>query len=79
MAHDMVGKNSGITDLTGVSGLLIRSGGSSNPFARVAAHSNSGRPAQFSSQSAVSNHEIRTACLAIVIGLHLGIVATSHF
>ena len=32
MAHDMGGKESGIPDLTGVSGLLIRSGGSSNPF-----------------------------------------------
>jgi hypothetical protein len=41
MAHDMVGKESGMPDLTGVSGLLIRSGGSANPFARVAAHSNS--------------------------------------
>lgn len=41
MAHDMGGKESGIPELTGVSGLLIRSGGFSNPFVRVAAHSNS--------------------------------------
>jgi len=32
MVHDMGGKESGIPDLSGVSGLLIRSGGSSNPF-----------------------------------------------
>ena len=33
MAHDMGGKESGMPDLTGVSGLLIKSGGSSNPYA----------------------------------------------
>ena len=43
MAHDMGGKESGMPDLTGVSGLLIKSGGSSNPFPRVAAHSNSSK------------------------------------
>jgi len=31
MAHDMGGKESGLPDLTGVSGLLIKSGGSTNP------------------------------------------------
>ena len=43
MAHDMGGKESGMPDLTGVSGLLIKSGGSSNPLLRVAAHSNSSK------------------------------------
>jgi hypothetical protein len=41
VAHDTGGKESGMPDMTGVSGLLFKSGGSSNPFARVAAHSNS--------------------------------------
>ena len=40
MARGMGGKESGNPDLVGMSGSLIRSGGSANPYTRFTAHSN---------------------------------------